>query len=671
MPKRVYDPKVTGRAEGEFKRGPSNASRPKPASTRADFEITPEEQKVCQFWQKEFRLSQAAYDEWDATYEPAKLESYYRGDGQWPLAQRGNYVCNLFYQSIEVRRPSLMFGLPKVRLEPRPNRSDDPGSTIVPRSRLLEDSVNAQIQDPDFGFLDEISSAIHEHFFRFGVTEAGYSADIVDNPNTRKPELPDDEDDLDAEPKKIIENESLWVRRIPGEFFRWSLSGKKRLIANDWTGYFEWVSLEDVKANPQYKGRTRGLRAKATGIAGSFEFKIPSKFQQLMNSGAMAGANEYGARISGSQSMILLAKIWDHREKVRHVFPADFSRNLLPIEGKPWEVYPFNILRGPGEILDSGFPVPPTYNWRSPQDEINERSERNRVHGRRFNRKYMARERSMDPLEAEKLEVGADGTIVWVKDVTNSIAPIQDAMLDPRTNDPTVPKEDFVQVSGVGGEQRALADSQTATQANIIEVNTKVRETVQREDVVKFLAGTCRTLCELIQEYWTTPLFIKTNVDLEALREGKPEAVEEARNIAILAPSFKKVTPSDYGARGDYLYEVNMSMEFLSPNTEDKDRQQLMTLITLLSNPMMAPVLNASPEIFRKLLNSFGVKSEHDIREYTKILAGVGQAMAASQMQAQQQGGGGGNPGGGTGQEGALPDNTAIADQLAASGIVQ
>ncbi|WP_196301948.1 hypothetical protein, partial [Streptococcus pneumoniae] len=79
---------------------------------------------------------------------------------------------------------------------------------------------------------------------------------------------------------------------------------------------------------------------------------------------------------------------WDHRKKVRHVFlGADFSRALTPPEGKPWTVYPFNILRGPGEILDSGYPVPPTYNWRAPQDEINERSERMRVHGRRFNRK--------------------------------------------------------------------------------------------------------------------------------------------------------------------------------------------------------------------------------------------------------------------------------------------
>jgi len=248
---------------------------------------------------------------------------------------------------------------------------------------------------------------------------------------------------------------------------------------------------------------------------------------------------------------------------------------------------------------------------------------------------------------------------------------VQDAMLDPRTNDPSAPKEDFIQVSGVGGEQRALASSETATQANIIEVNTKVRETVQREDVVKFLSGTVRTLCELIQEYWTTPMYIKTNVDLEALREGQPTAIQEAMDITQLAPSFKQITPLDYGDRGDYLYEVSLSMEFLSPSTEDKDRQQLMALIALLSNPTMVPVLSASPEIFRRLLNSFGVKSEHDIREYSKILQGVGGAMAAAQVQQGAMSGGQSGQGGGTAQEGMLPNNDAIADQLAASGIVQ
>ena len=669
MPKRFTDPKTTGRAEGRFLRGPSNVSKPKPQSTRADYEVGPEELKICRFWQKEFRLAQAAYDEWANTFTPDKLETYYQGPGQWPITQRGNYVCNLFYQSIEVRRPSLMFGIPKIRLEPRPNRVDDPGSTLIPRSRLLEDSANALIQDPEFGFMDEMSSCIHEHFFRYGISECGYSADVVDNPNTEKPPLAEDADDVEAQPAKIVENESIWCRRIPGEHFRWSLSGRKRLIANDWSGYFEWVSLEDVKANPLYAGRTRGLRAKATGISGSFEFKVPSKFQQLLNNGAVNGANEYGSHLVGSQNMILLVKIWDHRRKVRHVFPADFSRCLLPREGKPWKVYPFNILRGPGEILDSGFPVPPTYNWLAPQDEVNERAERNRIHGRRFNRKYVGDRRRIDVSEEEKLEVGTDGTIIWSKgDPAGSIIPIQDASLDPRVNDPSMPKEDFMQVSGIGSEQRGVAESDTATQANIIETNIKVRETVQREDVVKFLAGTCRTIVELIQEYWTTPQYIKTNVDLEALREGKPEAVEEARNISLLVPSYKLVLPTDYGDHSDGLYEVSMSMEFLAPGTEDKDRQQLLMLITTLSNPQVVPILSASPEIFRRVLNAFNVKDEHMIREYTKVLQTVGQGMA---MAAQAQAGAGGNPGGGTGQEGALPDNAAIADQLAASGIVQ
>lgn len=244
-------------------------------------------------------------------------------------------------------------------------------------------------------------------------------------------------------------------------------------------------------------------------------------------------------------------------------------------------------------------------------------------------------------------------------------------MLDPRTNDAEAPKQDFVQVSGIGGEQRALADSETATQANIIDINIKVRETVQREDVVKFMAGTVRTMCELVQEYWTTEQFIKTNVDMESLRNGNAEALREAQDIAVLAPSFKQILPSDFGDRGDYLYEVSLSMEFLSPGNEEKDQKQLMALTQIISQPTMLPIFMASPEIFRQVLKSFGVKTEHGIREWTKAMQGVGQAMAQA---AQAQGGvpgGGGNPGGGTAQQGGLADNDAIAAQLQEQGITQ
>lgn len=664
MPKDQRVNKITGRMGDKYRPAKSRAAI-------APVEIPQEEVRWCGRWHKEVRLSQAAFDAWNARFKPEELEKFFIGE-QWPETQMGNYVVNLFYSNIEVMKPGWMFGIPKARLEARPNRSDDPESNIVARCKLLEDSVNAQIQDPAFGFLSEIGSCIHEHLFAFGVSECGYSADVVDNPNAKKPETVPDADDEnepeDPEPEKIISNESLWVRRIPANMFRVSISGKKRLIDNDWSGYFEWASLEDVKANPLYKGRTRGLRSKAIGSPGSFTTVVPSKLQQLIDRGDINRSSDFGNMITGSQNQILLFKLWDHRTKKRHVFLGDFTRCLL--RDHPWTVYPFNALKG-SEILDEFYPVPPTFNWRLPQEEINERNERNRVHARRFNRKYQIRERGMDAAEVEKLEVGADGTAVWVKDVTNTIAPIQDAMLDPRVNDPTSPKEDFVQVSAIGGEQRALADSETATQANIIDVNTKVRQTVQRQDVVDFLSATVRTLCELIQEYWTTPMYIRTNVDLESLRAGNPSAVKEAVDIAMLAPTFQEVQALDYGDRTDYLYEVSMSMEFLSPGTEDKDRQKLLMLMQTIGNPQLLPIFSASPELFRQFLKSFGVRSEYEVRQWTRALQAVGNMMAqAMQAQAGQQGGPSqGSPGGGTAQEGQLPDNQAIAEQLAATGL--
>lgn len=660
------------------RRDPSGVLVERPAkAASAPYQPSEEDLRRLRFWQGERRAADAPYERWARRYQPDVLQDFYLGH-QWPEVQKDNYQVNLFYQSIEVRRPSLMLGVPHARFAPIPTKAEDPLSLIEARAQLLEDCVNTVIQRPAYGFDEEVEEALHESFFSFGVIEQGYSADVVDNPNAQKPPLRDEAEDgippEDQKVEKVVSREDWWIRRIPSTFFRVSFSNKWRLEANTWVGYYEWVSLDDIKANPKYRGRTRGLRAYASGKPPSLDPTadgyIPSELTATIEAGT-----QWRKPISGSsRDLLLLFKVFNLRDRKRHVMLADMSRALLWDE--PWDCRTISVLRF-HRILDSFYPLPPCYNWRSPQEERNETREMQRIHRRRFNRKYKVLDKQIKATELEKLEVGGDGSYIFVKDM-NAIAPIEDASLDSSVyrND-QLAGEEFAQVSGVGGEQRSAAESKTATQAQIIDTNAKIRETTQRELLMKFLADIVSVTGHLIQNYWALPMYIKTQVDLEALREGSPQSVEEVMKIAELVKPWQSALATDIGEPEDFSWEASVSVESLSPVTEDRQRQQFLSLIALLSNPAVLPIISSSELILRKLLGYFGVRTAREIQEYQKVLQVANVMMLRQQAAAAGAGAGAGasasadasaSQGGGTGQEGELADVEAIAQQLQAQG---
>jgi hypothetical protein len=571
-------------------------------------------------WFDRIRQSNKLYNQWSDRYETDRLEKYYLGE-QWRGVEediaKNKYTINMVYSTVETNRPALIFNRPQIRLQPRPGRADDMGTQIQERAKLAQDTVQTFVDDPDIEFGPETALSLQEAHFKFGVIEVGYTSNPVDNPNADKPQLKEDSDDPITdkqgnevlEPDRLVEHESLFVRRVPAKTFRVSLSSCNSLKRNDWCGYYEWQYLEDLKSNDNYK--TKNIKPTGT---------VKSDLQY----------SDDPERLDHHHGMVRIWKIWDIRSGVKHVLAEGHDKFL--IEGEKYSFLPFADIKL-HEILDSYYPMPPVYQWLGPQDEVNETRDMQRAHRRKFIRRYTV-DPGVDDEELKKLETGEDGVYARIS-AAQAPRPIADAPLSSdvwRGLDES--KADFVVVSGVTSEQRGIAESETATQATILDARGRLRESAARVKVGDWLAAIARLILFTIRENMVLPFWIQRNVDMIGANE------EEIQSIAEKWQQIQSIE------LGDMDLDAFVDLASLSPVTEEVQRNSWNQVIALLANPAVAMIMAQSEVLLRKTVSLYGIRSETEIREIQQVAQSITQmAVDAQQAEAGGAGGGGGSAG--------------------------
>ena len=585
-------------------------------------------------WMERITSANKVYDKWHNRYRPDRLENYYAGK-QWrghpdvDLDKFDLYTINLFYGSVESSKPALLFHKPQFSVTPKPGRGDDLGGQADEQATLCQDTLQTFVDDPDVKFQPETALALHEAFFRYGVIEVGYSADFVDNPHADKPVLMTENDQDSAmtdsdgqpvlQPERIVKHEQLFVRHIPAKQFRVSISAKNDLSANDWCGYYEWVYLDDLKRNPNYKNTTN---LKAGGA-------VDPSLRQTTRESRDEDEQHHG--------MCKVWKVYDIRQMERHVFVEGFDKPLQ--EGQDLKAIPFAVLKF-HEVSDSWLPLPLTYNWQSPQDELNETRQQQRVHRQRFNRKYVTKTGNFADDELDKLLKGGDGTVAKANvDPATAILPMPDAPLDGSVwVHLAATKEDFGQVSGIAGEQRNTASGDTATQASIMEGRSQIRESMQRSKVADWLGEIARLILITLRDKMSLEFWVKRNTDPSI--PNNPEA----RRIAGL---WQRIQAS---ALGDFDMDVSVDVAGLSPVTQDSQRAQWMQLLALLSNPSILMLLGSSDLLLKKVISLYGIRQQSEVAEIQKSVQALSTVLG---QQAGQQGAG--QPGAGQPGVTAMP----------------
>jgi hypothetical protein len=570
-------------------------------------------------WFERITPAEKARDAWATKFQTDLLERYWEGF-QWGAMpaedSERKYTINMVYAAMEAAKPSLLFRTPTVKMTPRPTKADDLGSTIREQAEFCQDTVQTFLDDRRVNFQAETELALHEAYFRFGIVEVGYTADWIDNPHAGKPVLKGDSNDplLDEQSKPIEQptrvikegSETLYVKRIPASTFLVSVSSKNSLADNDWVAYHEWHYVEDVKRHPDYKN-TESLSA--TGVISD----------RLRNVEALSPEE-----LERRHGMVRLWKLWDLRTKKRYVLAEGHPKFLQ--DGIPYTTLPFAVLKF-HERLNQFYPLPPVYNWKSPQDEVNETREMQRVHRRRFTRRYTMRDGVFDPTEIEKLESGEDGVYAVHKGAPGEqpLVPVPDAPLDGAVwNNLAAGKEDFTQVSLSSGETRGLPQAATATQANIVNTQQQIRQSAERTRVAAWLADIARIMLETVREKMALPFWIQKHVDITS-----PAAAEEAIEVTAL---WQQITTDQLG---ELDFDIAIELASMSPVTQDAQKASWIEMLTAITNPAVIRYLAISPYMLRRTLHLAGIRNATDVKAIEEaIQAGFLQEQMA--MMAQQ-----------------------------------
>lgn len=571
-------------------------------------------------WKQRISLADREYQEWEQRFQCKLLQDYYEGF-QWKhrvgnlgFAQYRPYTLNMVFSTIEIKLSNFLFKRPSFVLSPEPGNSDWDIETAIVSCQTKQDVLNMLVKRPAASFKSALKRCALDSFFRFGVMEVGYAADWR-NPNNQGPVTKNAEDSYDEDDSKAVsristeevpENERIYFKHIKAEDFRVSANGASDLNSCSWFGYYEYYYTAQLK-------RTKGIKWPGDEVSLSREEGGVHK---------SSGASSQSTLKEATASRVF--HLWDMQRKKRlmlleseHViFETEFERS--PIQILRWH-----------ERIKGFYPLPPVFNWLSPQDEINESREQLRSYRRRFTAKYQMMQNSVDQAEVEKFTSGEDGVVVTTK-MENAIKPIENPSVGPANADSLLlSKDDFNNIAGTSAEQRGQSDRETATATKIKDAYAQIRESAAQMDFGDFTAEVGRETLQTAIEKMSGGFWVEATQDPGERLTGNPNPT----------PHYALIQASQL--MDGYDYTIKIDPTNVSPISLQAEQGSLVSFLSLTKE---FPEIMMSPTLLRKTAYVCGFRDEKYISELQRV--GMLQLLGTTMQTmpgAQGQGGEGGN----------------------------
>lgn len=547
-----------------------------------------------QIWSDRLKVANRYYDAWAGLFKCDILDKYYEGQ-QWKSQLElsyNPYVINKIYETIQIKISEFIPTFPKFLVSTRAAAEENLEAAAA-SAHLKQDLLNTLVEEPNGNFSSEFEQAFKDSFFRFGIIEVGYEADWIINPNAPRPLLgKDTEVNLTSrerqkvveEPRELPQNERVFIKHIPAKKFRIGGMDHKYLNRCGWCGYFDFVHKDDLLALPKLMNREKVLAG--VGV-------LPDPDRETVTQ----DSQKY------KQNGLKIWKIWDLRASNRLVI---LDSPCVTVFQRHFDRLPLFDFRPDKRLLTEGFyPVPPAFHWLSPQDEYNEIREMLRAHRRRFVRKFQFLEGAVDNEEIEKFETGPDGALVKVKR-ENAITPIENADLGQALAESLqTSSDDLNRISGTSDESRGVADRTTATQANIVNQRTALRETKERDRVVQWYCSVGREILLVVKENFTGKTIVKLT---------SPEGESFGTNVQTNAPTYKFIQSEDL--RDGYDFRIDVDLTSMSSTAQQAEKQALLEYTAFLQqNPFVA----FSPYLVREAAYRIGYRNEKAIAEFQSM----------------------------------------------------
>lgn len=562
------------------------------------------------------------YDQWESTYRCRILEDYIKGF-QWKNKSQGltqlnyrPYQLNLFWATIKVKLAGFLFQKPSFVITPEPGNGGNWDMDLAMKSASIkQDTLNTIVRNRNMNFVKHTKRAAKDSFSRFGIIEVGYAADWR-NPQKEIPELKSWEDsDVPEKKDKVVQdnevplNERFYIKRINPKRFRVSVSEAMDLNDHEWVGYYDFCytrELEHTKGIKWPKDYTGGSLSAdySTGLVGDGQ---ENKIFNGLNDGK-------------------LSKVW-------HIWDLVSKERLLLLDGymdEPlWsggiERLPLIDLRW-DEDNEGFYPIPPSFQWISQQDEINEAREQTRSYRRRFTRKFQYVDGTVDELEVEKFFSGPDGIGIKVKK-ENAISAIDNPEQGHTAENALLLAEgDFNVISGTSTETRATADRETATAAKITSARASIRESAEQMDFSNFIETIGEEILCQAKEKLVDGIWIKDSSG----------AIEETGTLMqTMGPVFKWIRSQDLS--DGYDSTIMVDVENQTPQAQAQQNQSFAQFLTYVHN---FPEISLDPDLIREAAYRCGYRNEKIISKMQKTAL---MNMAAQAAQMAWQGSGAGN----------------------------
>lgn len=550
--------------------------------------------------------SNTYFDKWKKRFRCQKLEDYYEGK-QWDGDPNYEaYVFNLYYSTIDLKIPSLVFKEPVFQVSPKPSHYDFSPEISFEKALLATDTLNTLVSQDTMEFSKNIEMSLLDSFSYFGVIEVGYDATWKKNPNAGKPIIPADFDPevmeaIAYEPDELPETERIFVKRIPAHRFRVGSNDCTELSKANWCGYWEYMRLADIKGKKSGFKNTSELEAEAQIVDEFIPEDSETEREQVGD-------------------LVKVWKLWHLRKKIFYIvcqsiviFEEEFER--LPLFGLRF-----------GKRRKGWYPIPVSYNWKSPQDEMNETRQQLRTHRKRSRSIYTVAEGDYDDSELTKVTNGPDLNVVKSLRPGAKIEPVQ-----PPTSDRAIldslnwSRSDFDAIAGVSATYRPQNDRATATEIQDVAARASTREVREQEIVAKWLNEIANEILLQAIDKFTLPVWVKLNLDTTAEWGGEYQMIQDR---------WQKLTMDHFEG---LQFGVTISAGTQSPISAQKETENYIKFVTFIQQ---FPMVGLHPSLIRESAYRLGYRNEKVIRHFMEMaqLAMVGQLEAAQQSLVAQTG---------------------------------
>lgn len=610
---------------------------------------------MSQFWQQRIHNANKYYMEWATRYKCDMLEKYYEGE-QWKgrrdyiTVNYNPYMLNLIYSTIKIKLANLVFQKPSFLIGAKPGGQDWNSDLAAQSAGIKQDVLNTIIQNPNANFAKHARRAAKDSFFRFGLIEVGYAADWR-NPQKEEPLLSDHGEEPDDKARvvnknEVPTNERFFFKRINPKRFRVAVSDAEDLSNHEWCGYYDFYYTKTLR-------KTKGI-------------KFPDDYKDALVSADFTDTNLFSGtenqprpdflRLLTEGEISRVWNIWDMVEKKRLLLLDD---NFEELWSGDCDRLPFKDLRW-DERTEGFYPVPPSFQWLSPQDDINEAREQTRSFRRRFTRKFYAIKDAIEDDEIQKFTSGPDGIVVMFKQ-EGAIGPIENPEQGiTAQNDLVIAKDDFNTVSGTSAEARGQStDRETATQAKLVDSRAQIRESAEQMDFSAWLCEIGRETLTQAQEFLVESLWIKYTTS--------PDSQAVLTDMQVMGPAYKQISSQDIS--DGYDFDITIDVMNQTPAAMQQEQQSFTTFVALLHQ---FPELAMSPVLIRKAALVSGMRDEKVIHQMQQV-ALLSMAAKAAQQAAQNgqslstgsaASGGGANPANATVSQMASPTGEQTEQQI-------